>query len=171
MVANTSVTLTVVGATPFWTGGSSSDSDWSDAANWGGIGLTADAPLIFNGTARLNNTNDTTAATIYSNIVFNPGAGAFTLNGNPVTLGGNITNNSVNAQTINLGLNFSNSFTFDGVSSPLIFGGGLTNRAGTNGATTLNLAQRASWRTSSTAPSALAAPISCCLTTPPRFGL
>lgn len=140
VVANTAVNLTIVGVTPVWTGGSSSDSYWSDATNWGGNGITAGAPLIFSGTARLNNTNDTAAATTYSNIVFNPGAGAFSLNGNSITAGGNTTNDSANVQTVNLGLNFSSSFTFDGASSPLLIGGGLTNRVGATGATTLVLA-------------------------------
>src|SRR5262249_27338909 len=90
VVSSTSVNLSVVGATPVWTGGSSSDSYWSDAANWGSNGITGGAPLIFSGTVRLNNTNDTAAATSYSSIVFNPGAGAFTLNGNSITVGGNI---------------------------------------------------------------------------------
>jgi autotransporter-associated beta strand protein len=139
-VSSTTVNLTVVGATPVWNGGSSSDSYWSDPTNWGGNGLTAGAPLIFSGTSRLNNTNDTAAATVYSNIVFNPGAGAFTLIGNPITEAGNITNNSGNPQTINLGLNFSNSFNLDGASAPLLISTGLTNRSGATGATTLTLA-------------------------------
>jgi autotransporter-associated beta strand protein len=139
VVANAPANLTVVGATPVWTGGSGSDSYWSDAANWGGNGLTTGAPLIFSGTARLNNTNDTAAATTYSNIVFNPGAGAFTLIGNSVAIGGNITNNSGNAQAIDLGLNFSSSFTLDGASSPLMLGGGMTNHVGATGATSVVL--------------------------------
>jgi autotransporter-associated beta strand protein len=140
VVASTTVSLVVVGATPVWTGGSAGDNHWSDATNWGGISLAPGDALIFNGSTRLTNTNDTAAATTYSNLVFSTGAGAFALYGNPITLGGNITNYSASPQTINFGLNFSNSFTFNGAGGPLIIGGGLTNRFGTPGSTALTLA-------------------------------
>ncbi len=139
-VLSTTVSLVVAGSNPVWTGGSGSDSNWSDATNWGGIALTADTPLIFSGGTRLTNTNNTAAGTLYSNIVFYPAAGAFVLNGNPVTLGGNITNNSANPQTLNFGLNFNGNVTFNGASNQLIFGGGLTNTLGASGFTTLTLA-------------------------------
>jgi fibronectin-binding autotransporter adhesin len=71
--------------------------------------------------------------------VFSPAADAFVLNGNPITLGGNITNNSSSPQTINLGLNFSSNCSFSGAAGPLILADGLTNRAGTTGPTTLSL--------------------------------
>lgn len=139
VVATTTATLTVVGTTPVWNGGSASDSYWSDPTNWSGNGVTPGASLIFSGTVRLRNTNDTAAGTTYSNIVFNPGAGAFTLNGNSITVSGNFSNNSANAQTINFGLNFNNSFTLDGASGPLVIGGGLTNQFSAPSATTLTL--------------------------------
>ena len=139
MVANATVTLSARRATPVWTGGSASDNDWSDATNWGGVAPAPGASLFFNGSARLNNTNDTAAATTYSNLVFTSSAGAFVLNGNSISLGGNITNDSANPQTINFGLNFSNNFTCAGAGGLLILGGGLTNRFGAPGATTLTL--------------------------------
>ena len=139
VVSSASVTLTVLAATPVWTGGSGSDNNWSDIANWGSIAISPDVPLVFNGGTRLNDTNDTAAATIYSNIVFTSSAGAFVLNGNPITVGGNITNNSANPQTINFGLNFSGSFTLNGAGGPLIINGGLTNHLGAPGFTTLTL--------------------------------
>jgi autotransporter-associated beta strand protein len=140
VTASTTVSLTVVGATPVWTGGSSSDSYWSDATNWGGIAIAPGNPLIFSGSNRPNNTNDTASATAYSNIVFSAGTAAFVLKGNPITLNGNITNNSANPQTVGLGLNFSNSLVFNGASNTLIISGGLTNRFGASGSTTLTLA-------------------------------
>ncbi len=140
VVANTTASLVIVGATPVWTGGSSSDNNWSDAANWGGTTLAPSNTLIFNGVTRLNNTNDTAAGTVYSNIVFSPGAGAFVLNGHATTLGGNITNNSANPQTINFGLNFNGNFTFNGASNLLTIGGGLTNQISGSAFTTLNFA-------------------------------
>ena len=67
----------------------------------GGVAVAPGVSLIFNGGARLDNTNDTALATAYSNVVFTASAGAFVLNGNPLTLGGSLTNNSANPQTIN----------------------------------------------------------------------
>ncbi len=124
------VNVIASGGPPVWTGASATDSDWSDAANFNGVSVTSGSLLYFSGPNRLNNTNDTTADTAYGNIVFPPGAAAFTLNGNPLTPSGSIMNNSTNAQTINLGLDFSANFTLSGganASSPLIIGGGLTN--------------------------------------------
>lgn len=140
VAASATVSLVVAGATPVWTGGSATDSNWSDPTNWGGISLVSGDTLIFSGTTRLNNTNSTAAATTYSNLVFNPGAGAFFLNGNPMVLAGNLTNNSASPQTLNLGLSFSNNPVFSGTSNLLILNGGLTNTFGAPGATTLTLA-------------------------------
>jgi len=129
-------------ASPTWNGGSNTDNNWSDAANWNGLSLLpANDTLFFDGSTRLNATNNTTAATTYSNITFNAAAGAFVLNGNPITLaGGNVTNNSSNLQTIDLGLNFSTNLTLNGGTGGLVIGGGLTNTFGAPGWTTLTLA-------------------------------
>jgi fibronectin-binding autotransporter adhesin len=129
-------------ASPTWNGGSATDNNWSDAANWSGLSLLpANDQLVFDGSTRLNTTNNTTAGTTYSNITFNATAGAFVLNGNPITLaGGNITNNSSNPQTIDLGLNFSTNLTLNGGTGGLVIGGGLTNTFGALGYTTLTLA-------------------------------
>lgn len=139
-IMSTTATLQIVGsATAIWNGNSSSGNYWSDPANWGGISPAAGAPLFFGGNARLNNTNNTTTGTIYSNITFNSGAGTFVLNGNSITLGGNITNNSDNPQTINFGINFNGNYTFNGAGDDLFILGGLTNTLGAAGTTTLTL--------------------------------
>ena len=140
VTSSSTVTLQIVGVTPVWNGGSSSDNNWTDPTNWSGIGLAAGNPLTFNGSARLNNTNDTGPSTTYSNIVFTAGAGPFVLNGNPITVGGNLTNNSPNLQTIDFGLNFNNSFVLNGGSNAFNIAGGLTNRLGAAGSTTITLA-------------------------------
>ena len=135
--ANNSIDLAITTVPAgIWNGGSTTSKNWSDAANWNNNALTGTDPLVFAGTAGLNNTNDTTETP--SSITFVAGAGAFILNGNPVTLGGNIVNSSSNPQTIVLGLNFSANETFDGGSAGLIIGGGTTNTA--TGFTTLTLA-------------------------------
>ena len=139
MIVSTTVSLLVVGATPVWTGGGA-DINWSDAANWGGIALAPGDALIFNGTPRLTDNNDTAALTTYSNLVFSAGAGAFVLGGNPITLVGNLTNNSTNPQTIDLGFRFGGNVTFNGANGPLVIGDGLTNTLGQAGSTVLTLA-------------------------------
>src|SRR5581483_2513452 len=51
-VANTTATLQIAGiATPIWNGGSSTGNYWNDSANWGGISLSANGPLVFGGSA------------------------------------------------------------------------------------------------------------------------
>ncbi len=123
-----------------WNGGSALGSYWTDTNNWNGAIVTPSKDLVFAGTSRLNNTNDTPAGAVCSSLTFVSGAGTFTLNGNPLTLSGNILNSSSNPQAINLGLSFSNSLTFDGAGAPLVIGGGMTNTFGAPGSTTLTLA-------------------------------
>jgi autotransporter-associated beta strand protein len=121
----------IVGLPPagvaIWNGGSAAGDDWNDPDNWGGNALTPGSTLFFTGNTRLENNNDTLFGTLYSNIVFNPGAGAFILSGNYITLVGNITNLSANPQTVALGLLVSSNLVFNGATAPLILGGGLFN--------------------------------------------
>jgi len=133
------INLVASGGPPQWNGGSALDSNWSDSANWNGTAISPGSVLGFSGNARLNNTNDTTVDTSYSDIIFSPGAGAFTLNGNPIIPVGNIVNLSGNPQTINLGLDFNANFTLDGGVNGLIVGGGLTNTATAPTRTTVTL--------------------------------
>jgi hypothetical protein len=135
-----------VASPPYWTG-AGSDGYWSDAANWNATAIQPNNNLVFGGNFQINNTNDTPAGTAYSAIAFNPGADAFVLNGNPITLaGGGITNNSGSLQTINFGLNFSTNLTLRGGGGGLegdnavglVVVGGLTNTLA-SGTTTLNV--------------------------------
>src|SRR5215213_4410379 len=70
-----------------WNGGGA-DDNWTTPGNWGGTAPVADDPLAFGGLLRLTNTNDFGTNVAFSGITFNAGAGAFTLNGAPVVLGG-----------------------------------------------------------------------------------
>jgi autotransporter-associated beta strand protein len=133
------VNLVVSGGPPQWNGGSPSDSNWSDAANWNGTAIFGGNVLGFSGNVRLNNTNDTFADTSYGDIIFSPGAGAFILNGNPIVPAGNVVNLSANPQTVNLGLDFNVNFTLDGGAGGLFVGGGLTNTATAPTRTTVTL--------------------------------
>ena len=86
-----------------WNGGGN-DNFWQTAANWGGTAPVTSNALFFAGTTRLAPTNDFSSLTI-AGLTFSSTAGAFTLSGNAVGLGGGITNNSASLQTINHGLN------------------------------------------------------------------
>jgi len=139
-LATTTAGLSLSGPSALvWNGGSASDDNWTDSENWNGVSIAANASLQFDGANRLTPVNDTAAGTAYSNIVFNPGAGAFQLTGNPITLVGNITNNSPNPQTVGLGLNFGGNCSFIAASNTLVIGNGLTNTMGAASATTLTL--------------------------------
>lgn len=95
-----------------WDGGADNDN-WSKELNWGGIVPAPGSTLTFAGSTRLTNNNDFLAGTEFS-ILFDSGAGAFTLAGNSIKLGngfggaGSIgfTGNPAApiTQTINLGI-------------------------------------------------------------------
>jgi autotransporter-associated beta strand protein len=136
------VNVLITGGPAVWDGGSASDSNWSDSANWGNIGISAGNSLYFDGFVRVNNTNDTSASSGYQDLSFNVDAGSFTLNGNDIVLNGNIVNNSTNAQTVLIPMSSSaanNIFNggTNGPGSKLIIGGGWTNTAGTGTSNTL----------------------------------
>lgn len=89
-----------------WDGGGADDF-WGTAANWVGDatplpGLASD--IAFDGSVRLNSTNNYTAFDDFHNVVFNSGAGSFVVTGNAIDLYGKIENNSTNLQTFNLAI-------------------------------------------------------------------
>lgn len=114
-----------------WDGGGS-DANWSTADNWDG---DTDAPvagdaLLFGGSARLTNTNDLTAGMSIAGMAFNSGAGAFSLRGNAVTLEGDITNGSSNAQTVNLPMTLGGTRTVYVVGAAMTLNGALDGTGG-----------------------------------------
>ena len=109
-----------------WSGGSLIDDTWSQGTNWmDGIAPTDGNLLIFDGTTRLDNTNDLTDGTLLSSgILFQNSAGAFTLNGNALILDGDITNQSSNTQTINLPLSIvADGWSIAAAAGPIVVGG------------------------------------------------
>lgn len=93
-----------------WNGGSGGSGNWSDNANWTGpFPSNPQGYLNFDGSTRLNNTNDFSAGSAGFQIYFKSTAGAFNLYGNSITfydygsVDPNIQNEGTgNAQTINL---------------------------------------------------------------------
>jgi autotransporter-associated beta strand protein len=113
-----------------WDGGAAPDGNWS-ANNWTGAAPAVGFVGVFEfaGTASLNATNDLTGGTA-SAITFNSGSGAFTLSGNAIVLGGNITNNSATAQTIRLGLALGATRTVSTTSGDIVLDGVLSGGGG-----------------------------------------
>ncbi|MCG3147564.1 MAG: hypothetical protein PCFJNLEI_01004 [Verrucomicrobiae bacterium] len=105
-VGSTNFVTFVIGAgTVGWDGGSTTDSYWTNAVNWGSdTAPTNYSRLAFNTFNRVINTNNFAADTPFAGMVFSNGSGAFQLAGNRVALAGDIVNNSPLQQTIHLDL-------------------------------------------------------------------
>lgn len=95
-----------------WNGGGA-DANWSTDGNWGGAAPVPPDALEFGGAVQTTNTNDFSANTQFNGITFAAGAGTFTLSGNAINLGGNITNSSSTNQNINLDLALQQETTVD----------------------------------------------------------
>jgi hypothetical protein len=121
-----------------WTGGSSTGNNWSDTANWGGAAPSYSSTLVFSGSTRLTPNNDTTGTTLSGTtaIQFASTAGAFTISGNAITLGGNIgfSANPASAitQTINLPMTLSANRTVTSQANGNITLGGVVSGASYN---------------------------------------
>ena len=87
-------------ATRTWSG-LGTTNNLTEAANWDVVPVAGD-DLIFAGSVRLTPNNNFAADTSFASITFAVGASAFILAGNRITLTGNITNSSSNAQTLNI---------------------------------------------------------------------
>ena len=132
-------TCAVCAADRTWSGGSVVDSNWSSAANWGGSAPSAGDALFFSGAARTSNTNDLGAGTAFAGIVFNSGAGTFTLGGNGIALDGNVSNLSTSAKIINLPITLSNTRTVFGSNAAFTVNGVLSGPGGLEAAVTNTL--------------------------------
>jgi fibronectin-binding autotransporter adhesin len=126
------------GADKVWSGGGP-DRFWQTGANWvGGVAPVAGDSLFFGGTVHTTTTNDFGADTLFNGVTFSSPAGFFTLSGNEINLGGNLTNNQVvTPQTVSLPLVLTASPLVDVVpngeldlSGVISGGGGLTTVGG-----------------------------------------
>ena len=128
-LAMASLATVLFAADRTWDGGGS-DANWGTAANWGGTAPSTNDALFFGGASKLVNTNDLAADTPFAGVMFNSGAGAFTLAGNRITLDGNITNRSTSAQTINLDLALSGTRTLSATSGAITVNGAISGAGG-----------------------------------------
>jgi autotransporter-associated beta strand protein len=122
-------TTTVCAADRTWTGGGS-DANWNTSGNWGGTAPVAGDALFFGGTSGVVNTNDLTADTSFIGITFNNDAGAFSLSGNRLSLGGDLVNLDVDTQTINLALLLSATRTLNASNGFITINGILSGSGG-----------------------------------------
>jgi autotransporter-associated beta strand protein len=102
-----------------WTGQGTS-SNWSNSNDWASAPSDGNS-LIFDGTARTSNSNNT--LTSVGSLTFRDTAGAFTLSGNALTVTGGITNYSTNTQTINLNLTLGAAQQFNAANGNIAVGG------------------------------------------------
>src|SRR6476619_3686405 len=88
-----------------WNGGGI-DNNWTTAFNWSPAAAPVSGDtLTFDGFGRLTNTNDVTGAVVINGVTFAASAGAFTIGGNQITLGGSIVDNTtILSQSLNLPL-------------------------------------------------------------------
>jgi autotransporter-associated beta strand protein len=105
--------------------GAGSDAHWTDANNWGGTAPSATNTLAFAGTTNLNPNNDFPAGLQFNGIQFNSGAGAFTLSGNAINLGGDVVNNSTSLQTIGIGLTLLQNTNFNTAAGDIAVSGAI----------------------------------------------
>ncbi len=113
--------------------GSGSSGNWSSSSNWSGTALSSSNTPWFSGTNHLTSNNDFAANTLFTGIVFDGAAGAFTLTGNPLKLGGDILNASPNPQTINLNMALQQGTNFMASAGNLVIRGVIS---GSNSVTT-----------------------------------
>jgi len=111
-----------------WTGGGG-DAKWSTPANWGGTAPTANDTLVFSGAAYVANTNDLADDTPFAGITFS-GTSAFTLNGKRIILGGDVTNLSAGAQTVNLPIALQETRVFNSSNGAITVNGALSGAGG-----------------------------------------
>jgi len=133
--ASVSFTYTNVAASVgIWTG-DGADNNWGTSGNWNGL-PTYPTNLLFAGSTRLTNTNDNSGITV-DNLTFDAAAGAFVLDGNDITLAGNIGFNGNPAtpvtETINLNMAWSGSESIDTpTNGTLVLGGDITSSTDTS---------------------------------------
>jgi len=125
-------TLAVCASDRTWDGGSLIDSKWSSVTNWDGdvaVPGASDA-LFFGVSTRLAITNDLGAGLSFAGLTFASGAGAYSLLGDGITLGGTLTNASSNTQTINLPLALDATRTITSSSGAITLNGQVSGAGG-----------------------------------------
>ncbi len=117
--------------------GAGADDNWQTPGNW----VSAVAPseydaLTFAGPTRLAPYNNFPAGTRFGTIVFDATAGAFTLVGNRIALGGDVVNNSTNVETISVPVTLNvGSPRVNAAAGDIVIGSAIADNGDTNGIT------------------------------------
>ena len=107
-----------------WSAGS---GNWNTGGNWtnNSVPPPTGAKIYYSGAGGLS-TND--VATAINGLTFLSGAGAYTVDGDPLTIGVlGVVNESTAVQTVDLDLTLGGAQIFDAASGDLVFGGTLNN--------------------------------------------
>ncbi|NBV45867.1 MAG: hypothetical protein EBR86_09570 [Planctomycetia bacterium] len=118
-------------STTTWTGGGA-NGNWATAANWAsGTIPSASSPFnyVMQGTTKLSSTNAASGRQAAS-IVFQSGAGAFSIFGGSFALAGPISNLSSSTQTINSAISTTALRTVNTGSATIVFAGVLSGAGG-----------------------------------------
>ena len=114
-----------------WSAAPASGS-WNVGGNWSGTTPANGAMLDFDNSSIVSLTNNLSGL-VAGGLVFNFAGSSFVINGNAVTLGGNITNNAAPTETVNLGMTLTAARTLTVNSGNLVLGGVITDGGATFG--------------------------------------
>ena len=115
-----------------WDGGGDGVNWSASPANWvGDSAPVANDSLFFDGSVGLAPNNDFAAATVFTNITFNSGAGAFVMTGNEINLAGGVTNFSPNLQTLGMNFNQTGGRIFNCATGAIVLNGIIKNNFAT----------------------------------------
>jgi len=113
--------------------GAGADANWETANNWDAAPSSGDQ-LHFGGSTQLASNNNYPTNTNFEALQFDPGAGAFVLNGNAIDLSflffADISNESTSLQTINFNLQLSSSLQINPSFGPILINGDISETAG-----------------------------------------
>ena len=121
------IALTILPASELWSGGAA-NNNWSSALNWNTAVSPATGDLVFFGSGTYAPVMD--ANFTLGSVTFNSGAGSFVITnsgGSVLTIQAGVTNNSANAQTINVPMTLTVGQTFSAAAGALSVGKAVNN--------------------------------------------
>jgi hypothetical protein len=115
-----------------WASAAAGDSNWTGGAGTDGLAIAGDS-LVFTSATGLGGTtlnNNNAANTSFADITFDATAVGYTINGNAITLAGNLVNNSTNLQTIATGLTYTGLHLVNTAAGNIELSGALSGTGG-----------------------------------------
>ena len=115
-----------------WTSAATGDSNWAGGAGTDGLAIAGDS-LVFTSATGVGGTtlnNDNAANTSFAGITFDAGAPGYTINGNAITLTGDLVNNSASLQTLTTDLTYTGLRLVNTAAGDIELGGVLSGTGG-----------------------------------------